>query len=673
VAFTYDGRQRLATITDPLNRVSSFGYDEADRVTSQLLPDGRVVSFSYDRAGNLTSVTPPSRPPHEFALTSGNQIAAYTPPAVGGTGATTYHYNRDRQLTAVLRPDGTTVALSYDAARGKLMSVSLLRGTYQYAYDQQTGALSSITAPDNGQLSFGYTTGLLTSTAWAGVVSGSIRWSYDNFLAVAGETIGTDTVSFSYDSDRLLTRAGSLTLTYTPQNGILATSSIGAIADAYTYNEFAEPAQYTASASGGGFFTQQFTRDAAGRIQRKVETIVGDAHTFDYIYDDAGRLTGVVRDGNTAATYRYDANSNRVARINGSATDVATYDAQDRLLTYGTNSYQYSASGELATKSTDLGMSGYAYDELDNLLSVDLPGGWRVDYVIDGANRRIGKKLNGVLIQGFLYSGNLRIAAELDGSGNLVSRFVYGTRANVPDYMTRGGVTYRIITDHLGSPRLVVDTATGLVAERIDYDEFGDVLYDSFPGFQPFGFAGGLYDNNTGLVRFGARDYDPSTARWTTKDPIGFAGRSANLYGYTFSDPVNLIDQSGLTATCTYSQTSGKLVCTDDTTKKQIADESGYSGSGAKKNDPDSQCDKNEGPSPRGDYTMGTAYDSNKGKNTIPLDPDSTNSMCSRDGFLMHGDSIANPGTASEGCIIMSLTTRTAIADAGGGKLTVTK
>ena len=63
----------------------------------------------------------------------------------------------------------------------------------------------------------------------------------------------------------------------------------------------------------------------------------------------------------------------------------------------------------------------------------------------------------------------------------------------------------RIVTDHLGSPRLVTDSATGQVAQRLDYDEFGCILLDTNPGFQPFGFAGELYDRDMGLVRFGAR------------------------------------------------------------------------------------------------------------------------------------------------------------------------
>jgi len=59
------------------------------------------------------------------------------------------------------------------------------------------------------------------------------------------------------------------------------------------------------------------------------------------------------------------------------------------------------------------------------------------------------------------------------------------------------------------------------------------------------GFAGGLYDQDTGLVRFGARDYDPRVGRWTAKDPIRFAGDGPNLYGYVLADPQGKTDPSG--------------------------------------------------------------------------------------------------------------------------------
>ncbi|HRX72339.1 MAG TPA: RHS repeat-associated core domain-containing protein, partial [Candidatus Competibacteraceae bacterium] len=128
---------------------------------------------------------------------------------------------------------------------------------------------------------------------------------------------------------------------------------------------------------------------------------------------------------------------------------------------------------------------------------------------------------------------------------NVVSRFVYATRVNVPDYLVKGGVTYRLLTDHLGSPRLVVNTADGSIAQQMKYDEFGNVVEDTNPGFQPFGFAGGLYDADIGLVRFGARDYDAETGRWTAKDPILFGGEDSNLYGYVVNDPINIVDYEG--------------------------------------------------------------------------------------------------------------------------------
>jgi RHS repeat-associated protein len=180
-------------------------------------------------------------------------------------------------------------------------------------------------------------------------------------------------------------------------------------------------------------------------------------------------------------------------------------------------------------------------------MGVWLPDARVIEYVVDGLNRRVGKKVNGTVVEGFLYDGQLRPVAWLDGAGAVKATFVYGLHVNVPEYMTvTGGGTYRILTDHLGSPRLVVDTTSGAVAQRMDYDSFGQVLSDTNAGFQPFGFAGGFYDRDTGLVRFGFRDYDPSVGRWTSKDPLMFGGGDTNVYAYVANDPVNYIDPLGL-------------------------------------------------------------------------------------------------------------------------------
>jgi RHS repeat-associated protein len=93
---------------------------------------------------------------------------------------------------------------------------------------------------------------------------------------------------------------------------------------------------------------------------------------------------------------------------------------------------------------------------------------------------------------------------------------------------------------------MVVNVATLDTVQQLTYDEFGVVQGDSNPGFQPFGYAGGLYDADTKLVHFGAREYDAETGRWLSKDPLVFIGGDSNFYVYVGNNPVNFFDPSGL-------------------------------------------------------------------------------------------------------------------------------
>ncbi|MBK9429523.1 MAG: hypothetical protein IPN65_03340 [Elusimicrobia bacterium] len=188
----------------------------------------------------------------------------------------------------------------------------------------------------------------------------------------------------------------------------------------------------------------------------------------------------------------------------------------------------------------------YDYDAVGNLRTVTLPSGTTLEYVIDGRNRRVGRKVNGTLTQGYLYDGNCGSWRSWTGANNVTARYVYGTRPNVPEWLEKGGAMYRILTDHLGSPRLVVNAASGAIVQRMDYDSWGNITNDTNPGFQIFGYAGGLHDQDTKLTRFGARDYDARTGRWTAKDPIGFRGRDSNLYVYSLGDPINYSDADGM-------------------------------------------------------------------------------------------------------------------------------
>jgi RHS repeat-associated protein len=363
---------------------------------------------------------------------------------------------------------------------------------------------------------------------------------------MAAQTInGTDSVAFRYDADGLLIGAGTLTVTRDTRNGLPTGTILGTVTTGETYNEYGERRSISASYNGTALFSTTYTRDAGGRIEALTETVGEVSTTYGYGYDTAGRLREVRKDGAVATVYEYDDNGNRKRVTTPTGAVEGSTDTQDRLVSYGDAIYGYTDAGDLLYKAVGADTTRYRYDALGNLLEVVLPSGSRVEYVVDAESRRVGRRVDGRLVQGFLWEGSLRLVAELDSTGAVVARFVYGDRPNVPEYMIRVGRTYRLLHDHLGSVRLVVDASTGEVTQRIDYDAYGQVVQDTRPGFQPFGYAGGLYDERTRLVRFGARDYDAHTGRWTAKDPILFNGGDPNLYGYAGQNPVNAVDPRG--------------------------------------------------------------------------------------------------------------------------------
>lgn len=552
--YTFDdalSKGGLTSFTDAENYTTSFEYDVMGRLIQTTYPDGSVLAQSYDANGNLASLTPPGQPTHYFNYNGVNNETEYAPPEVTGiaTPATNYSYDRDRKLTSITRPDGQELIFNYRNNTNQLASLDIPLGRYSYSYDAD-GNVVNIVAPDRGQIAYVYDGSLLLSESLTGQVEGVVSQSYNNDFVMAQQCVnGGDCVAYQYDLDNKLIQSGDVTISRaTQQAGIMTGSQLHNIVMTRTHNEFAEVDTETVQYNSTSLLSANYTRDKLARITQRTLTLEGVSQTDQYTYDDNGRLQVVVSAGKTT-TYAYDDNGNRLTKTTeqGASVDslAGTYDEQDRLTSYGGCTYQYTDNGELTKKVCGTETTNFSYDVLGNLRQVILPNATTIEYVIDGQDRRIGKKVNGNLQQGFLYGDQLNPIAELDEQNNLVSRFVYATQGNVPDYMIKGAQTYKIITDHLGSPRLVVNANTGAVAQRLSYDEFGQILQNTNPGFQPFGFAGGLYDQETGLTRFGRRDYDAYTGRWTSKDPIRFAGGDSNLYGYVLGDPINLIDPTG--------------------------------------------------------------------------------------------------------------------------------
>ena len=180
-------------------------------------------------------------------------------------------------------------------------------------------------------------------------------------------------------------------------------------------------------------------------------------------------------------------------------------------------------------------------------MRVDLPpdrnGGRRIDYAYDGNGLRTAKRVNGRVAEAFRWLDPLRLEEFHDGREWWL--FAY-SEGRTPAGLTNGRDSYFLLCDQLGTP-LALATVDGHVVQAMQYDSFGNLL--SVRGNVvrlPLGFAGCLYDPDTGLTHFPWRDYDADTGRFTAVDPLGAKGGDRDWYGYCVDDPVNRVDVWGL-------------------------------------------------------------------------------------------------------------------------------
>jgi RHS repeat-associated protein len=302
---------------------------------------------------------------------------------------------------------------------------------------------------------------------------------------------------------------------------------------------------------------------------------------------------------------------------------------------------------------------------LGELRSVVLPDNTTIRYYQNANNQRSAKEVNGTIVQRYLWLDNTTLLGFYDQEGNL-ARFDY-TTDRTPVSMRYKGQTYTLIHNRIGSLQNV------LHVKSIERDSFGNVIRDSNPDLDiPIGFAGGLYDRDTRLVRFGYRDYDPSIGRWTAKDPIDFNGGQGNLYVYVGDDPINGVDPSG--EYWEYSQRTGALWYVAANGERTLIG-IGYAGTNRNnlngRNNPDAQNIRDNGPIPQGQWQIGAQINTPNLRDALPLTPMAGTNTFGRDGFFMHGSSAQHPDDSSNGCPIFPREIRDRINNSGDNTFVV--
>ena len=375
------------------------------------------------------------------------------------------------------------------------------------------------------------------------------------------------TTAMGWDRDREQSSVDNFVLSRTGADRLPANMGDGIGQKVYGFNPSSQLIDSGLTVATTVVSQVNLQRDVMGRVVQRTETAAGVQSVRKFTYDQDGQLTAVT---NPAAAsleqYAYDVNGNLISKtLAGVQTNIA-YDSMDRITNAAGLTYSYDERGFLSSRGNDQ----FVYDTEGRLLNATI-GGNTITYTYDALKRRTSRLDAGGKIEYFYANPNsiMQVTHVREADGVLST--LYYDPAGILIAFDRGSsaaaVRYYVSTDNVGSPTVIANAA-GLIVKQVSYSAFGEVLSETNPAFSSvLGFAGGLPDQVTGLVRFTYRDFEPATGHWTGRDPVLFSAGQANIYIYAQNDPINFRDPSGLYcvgASGYYGFGGGGKVCADE-------------------------------------------------------------------------------------------------------------
>jgi len=556
-SYTYDNAGHVLTATDPLGHQTITSYDGDGHPVRVQDPDGHVTQYGYDAANELTSVTrhdlstlhnaydSDGRLWQQYDSTSAltqydhdalGRVVLVTDPlgrttsyAYDGNGnltqrvdassrTTTFTYDADNELGGITYSDNVTpnASFTYDAD-GRRVAMSDGSGQSTYSYDS-LGRLTQQTNGANSTVGYGYNLrGLVTTLTYpAGKAvtrqydgAGELQWIKDWVL---------HQTNFGYDADNNLT-----SITY--PSGLVTSLSVDT-ADRVM-------AMTTKSSGGSTTASLSYTRDSANLVSSSQATgVPGNSEAYSYTgLDQVGALNG--------AAFGYDGADNLTTMV-GKASTGLTYGSANQLnsLTQSgaTTNFTFDPEGERVKATTGSSSTAMGFDQAGRLTSYSTT----TTYRYDGDGLRMAKT-TGHTQEPYTWD-------TAEGTPHLLVdngvSYVYGP-AGLPLEQISGSknVTYYFHADQVGSTRALSDASGNLVATYA-YDPYGRLTASTGTVTNPFQFAGGYTDSESGFQYLQARYYDPNTGQFLTRDPATATSRSP--YGYVHGDPLNASDPTGL-------------------------------------------------------------------------------------------------------------------------------
>ncbi|WP_261300554.1 S-layer homology domain-containing protein [Paenibacillus andongensis] len=551
IQYFYDDRNNLIKTLDAHGNTKEYSYDGSGRITGFKLNGQEEIQLGRDANGNMTSVTMPNQAVSRQSFDGLDELSGFLPE---GDAVGTQMFRANGQLDYTLLPSSRTIDYTYDAG-GRMTQMNDADFLRTFTYKDATarlGRAESVNSSVYGvkqAIDYTYDGNDVTKLVWSGKAAGQFDYTYDSYskptsmrAAVGGVTT---TIPIGWDDDDNLKTFGPFSYLRVGGSGYVSSIQEGTAGSTFKvdkgYDAMGRESSLVYSVKGAEVYRAGQEYNDRGLMVKRTLTTGVTAAVYEYGYDDYGQLMSVKVDGTVREQYGYDANHNRIMRtMNAGAQEISLYGRNDQLQSLNNVQYQYDADGYLMQRGSDT----FKYGAKGELVQAQ-SGGKTIRYTYDSFQRRTARE-DGKTTTLYLY-GNPIDAQQVTSSvyNGTVTTYYYDEAGLLLSF-DRGGARYYVVTDSVGTPQVVYDK-NGLVVKSLRYDGFGRMLSDSNPAFElAIGFAGGITDADSKLIRFGYRDYDPETGRWTARDPIMYDGGQANLYAYVDNNPVMLRDPCGM-------------------------------------------------------------------------------------------------------------------------------
>ncbi|MBD2468818.1 Ig-like domain-containing protein [Nostoc sp. FACHB-145] len=505
--YGYDALGNLAKVTYGDGNFEQMTYNTVNnRLETVTLPSGETITYDYDDAGRVRSQTSSTSGSVSFTYTTEGAVKTMT----DSTGTTTYRYDSNKRLEGMDYANGSSISYTYDiVGRIKTLtekgSATATAYTTEYDYDA-FGNLSWIKDPANG----------ITT----------MKYDVVNRLQERTLPNGVKTTYEYDDLDRV--------------KSIVHTNAQGQVLASVTYERqgIGEPSKITRE--DNSYVLLEY--DSALRVKK------------ESYYNAAGQLLN-------ETTYTYDASGKRQVQSTSTGDRTFNYSTGYQLDTVTeageTENYDYDTNGRLTLIERDGKVLDLNHDTYDRLTSVENETtGETTQYIYDGAGNRV-KAVEGTQERRFLVApamgGGLQSTDLItDSSGNLISNYIYGGGSSPFMRLDANGNAVYYLADAMGSVIGLTDDS-GASSGKFLYDAFGNILsqvggIDSDSGGD-FRFQGQWLESESGLYHFRARDYDPATGLFLSRDLVDIIEtqpESFNPYQFVYNNPYIYSDPTGM-------------------------------------------------------------------------------------------------------------------------------